>query len=52
MVKIQKLPNGQLVITVPKKIAEYEGLGKGTELEFRKHDKGFILEIKKRGVKR
>ncbi len=47
MVKIQKLKSGQLVITIPKRLAEYEGLDKGTELEFKKHEKGFILEIKK-----
>ena len=47
MVKIQRFPNGQLVITIPKKIAEYEGLKKGMELFFKKHKKGFILEIKK-----
>lgn len=47
MVKIQKLPSGQLVITIPKRLAEYEGLNKGTELEFKKHKDGFILEIKK-----
>lgn len=46
MVKIQKLPSGQLVITIPKVIAEYEGLEKGMELEFKKHNKGFILELK------
>ena len=46
MPKIQKLPSGQLVITIPKKIAEYEGLEKGTTLEFRKHKDGFILEKK------
>ena len=45
MVKIQKLPSGQLVITIPKLLAEYEGLRKGMELEFRKHKGGFILEI-------
>ncbi len=48
MVKIQKLPSGQLVITIPKLIAEYEGLKKGMELEFRKHKDGFILEIEKK----
>ena len=48
MVKIQKLPSGQLVITIPKLIAEYEGLKKGMELEFKKHKDGFILEIKKK----
>ena len=44
MVKIQKLPSGQLVITIPKRLAEYEGLDKGMKLEFKKHEKGFILE--------
>jgi len=48
MVKIQKLPSGQLVITIPKLLAEYEGLKKGMQLEFKKHKEGFILEIKKR----
>ena len=48
MVKIQQLPSGQLIITVPKLLAEYEGLKKGMELEFRKHKGGFILEIKKK----
>jgi len=47
MVKIQKLPSGQLVITIPKRLAEYEGLEKGMELSFKKHKDGFILEIKK-----
>lgn len=46
MVKIQQLPSGQLIITIPKKIAEYEGLQKGTELAFHKHDEGFLLKIK------
>ena len=47
MVRIQKLPSGQLVITIPKVLAEYEGLEKGTEVEFKKHKDGFILKIKK-----
>jgi len=47
MVKIQKLPNGQLVITIPKRLAEYEELEKGMDLVFKKYKKGFILEIKK-----
>jgi len=46
MVKIQKLPSGQLVITIPKVIAEYEGLKKGMEMEFKKYNHGFILELK------
>ena len=49
MVKIQKLPSGQLIITIPKLIAQYEGLKKGMEMEFKKHKEGFILEIKKKG---
>ena len=36
MVKIQRLPSGQLIITIPKKIAEYEGIEKGMELDFKK----------------
>ena len=48
MVKIQKLPSGQLVITIPKLLAEYEGLKKGMGMEFRKHSDGFILELKKK----
>lgn len=48
MVKIQKLPSGQLVITIPKLLAEYESLKKGMEMEFRKHKDGFILQIKKK----
>ena len=47
MVKIQKLPSGQLVITIPKVLAEYEGLKKGSEVEFKKHKDGFVLKIKK-----
>ena len=51
MVKIQKLPSGQLVITIPKLLAEYEGLRKGMELEFKKHVEGFILKIVKQKKK-
>ena len=47
MVKIQKLPSGQLVVTIPKVLADYEGLAKGTEVEFKKHKDGFVLKIKK-----
>lgn len=45
MVKIQELPSGQLVITIPKRLAEYESLEKGMELHFKKHKEGFILEL-------
>jgi antitoxin component of MazEF toxin-antitoxin module len=48
MVKIQKLPSSQLVITIPKRIAEYEGLNKGMEIEFKKHKEGFLLVVKKK----
>ena len=48
MVKIQKLPSGQLVITIPKRIAEYEDLVKGMELDFKKHKEGFLLTIKQK----
>ncbi|MBD3248817.1 hypothetical protein GF336_02115 [Candidatus Woesearchaeota archaeon] len=48
MVKIQKLPSGQLVVTIPKLIAEYEELEKGMELDFKKHKKGFLLKFKKK----
>ena len=48
MVKIQKLPSGQFVITIPKLLAEYEGIKKGMELEFKKYKDGFILEVKKK----
>lgn len=47
MVKIQKLYSGQLVITIPKRLAEYEGLQKGMNIGFKKHKEGFILEVKK-----
>jgi hypothetical protein len=44
MVKVQQLPNGQLVITIPKKIAEYEGIGKGTHIKFKKAKDGVLLK--------
>ena len=47
MVKVQRLPSGQLVVTIPKILAEYEGLEKGAEVEFKKHKEGFILKVKK-----
>ncbi|MFH1849446.1 MAG: hypothetical protein ABH879_04640 [archaeon] len=45
MVKIQKLPNGQLVITVPKQLAILKGWDKGTIVVFKDHSKkSFIIE--------
>ncbi|MEK6984545.1 MAG: hypothetical protein AABX33_08270 [Nanoarchaeota archaeon] len=41
-----------MVITIPKLLAEYEGIKKGMELAFKKYKDGFILEIiKKKGDK-
>lgn len=48
MVRIQQLNSGQLVITIPKVLAEYEGLKKGMELDFKKYKEGFIIEVKKK----
>lgn len=48
MVKVQKTSNEQLIITIPKKIAEFKGIDKGTEIIFREHTKSsLIMEIKK-----
>lgn len=45
MIKIQKLPNGQLVITIPKKLAELKNWDKGTILIFKDRDlNSLILE--------
>jgi bifunctional DNA-binding transcriptional regulator/antitoxin component of YhaV-PrlF toxin-antitoxin module len=45
MVKLQQLPNGQLVLTVPKKLAEFKGWKKGTVVKFHDHSQsGFIIE--------
>jgi hypothetical protein len=47
MVKVQKLPSGQLIVTIPKVLAEYENLEKGAEVEFLKHEQGFLLKVKR-----
>ncbi len=45
MVKIQQLPNGQLILTVPKKLAEFKGWKKGTIVRFKDHSQAsFIIE--------
>ena len=45
MIKIQRLPNGQLVITIPKKLAELKNWDKGTILIFKDRDlNSLILE--------
>jgi len=43
MVKVQKLPNGQLVITIPKQIALLKGWGKGTQIQFLDNDKASVV---------
>ncbi len=45
MVKLQELPNGQLTLTVPKKLAELKGWKKGTVVRYRDYSQqGFIIE--------
>ena len=49
MVKVQKTPNNQLIITIPKKIAEFKDIDKGTEVAFKEHTKNsFIIEINRK----
>jgi len=52
MVKIQRLPNGQLVITIPKQLANFKGWKKGMDVQFREHDKdSFIVFVSRDGDK-
>ena len=45
MVKVQQLPNGQLILTVPKKLAEFKNWKKGTIVTFKDHaPNSFIIE--------
>lgn len=49
MVKIQQLPNGQLMITIPKRLAELKGWQKGAVLVFRDHSfSSFIIEAQQK----
>lgn len=43
---VQKLPNNQLVLTIPKDLAEIKGWDKGTVLSFKNHDQNSVLLIK------
>ncbi len=46
MVTVQKTPNNQLILTIPKKLAEFKNIDKGTEIIFREHTKNtLIIEI-------
>ena len=47
MVKIQELPSGQYVITIPKSLIKFLGLKKGNNVEFNFLDGKIILDIKK-----
>ena len=47
MIKIQRLPNGQLVITIPKKLAELKNWDKGTVLIFKDRDLNSLILEKK-----
>jgi hypothetical protein len=45
MVKLQQLPNGQLILTVPKKLAEFKGWKKGMVITFKDHSQNsFVIE--------
>lgn len=55
MVKIQQLPNGQLVLTIPKRLAELKGWEKGMVIQFSEHSEhGFVIkkEEKKKEAQR
>jgi len=43
LIKIQRLPNGQLVITIPKKLAELKNWDKGTILIFKDRDLNSLI---------
>ncbi|MBI2130050.1 hypothetical protein HYU07_07535 [Candidatus Woesearchaeota archaeon] len=46
MVKIQQFPNGQLMITIPKRLAELKGWQKGTIVIFKDNSvSSFIIEV-------
>ena len=47
MIKVQRLPNGQLVITIPKKLAELKNWDKGTILIFKDRDLNSLILEKK-----
>ena len=50
MIKVQKLPNGQLIITIPKKLAELKNWDKGTILAFKDRDLNSLIIEKKEEV--
>ena len=50
MIKVQKLPNGQSIITIPKKLAELKNWDKGTILVFKDRDLNSLIIEKKEEV--
>jgi len=50
LIKVQKLPNGQLIITIPKKLAELKNWDKGTILVFKDRDLNSLIIEKKEEV--
>jgi len=50
LIKVQKLPNGQLIITIPKKLAELKNWDKGTILAFKDRDLNSLIIEKKEEV--
>ena len=51
MAKIQRLKNGQLLITIPKRLAELKGYVKGSCVRFLEHSpNSFILEKCDKGM--
>ena len=52
MVKIQLLKNGQLLITVPRRLAEFKGWRKSTCIKFLEHSpNSFVLQKGEEGIK-
>lgn len=52
MAKIQLLKNGQLLVTIPKRLAEFKGWKKSTYVKFLDHSQdSFVLEKGNSGVK-
>ena len=47
MVKIQELPSGQYVLTIPKSIIKFIGLKKGDNVEFNFIEGKIVLNLKK-----
>jgi len=51
VVKIQELPSGQYVLTIPKSLIKFLGLKKGDNVEFNFIDGKIVLNTKKEDEK-